>query len=84
VIRADLAALFASIVADGVADGTFETQDPAITGTALVGAVSEVLIGPLSAARAPGPGRDALLAELRRLALRAAGARAEMPLGGGR
>jgi AcrR family transcriptional regulator len=47
-IRADLAEVFAPIVADGVASGEFPAQSPPVASTALVGAVSEVLVGPLS------------------------------------
>jgi hypothetical protein len=47
-IRAELARVFSPIVAGGVASGELPPQAPAISGTALVGAVSEVLVGPLS------------------------------------
>lgn len=80
-IRAELAGIFAGIVADGVAAGHFPAQDPWVTGTALVGAVSEVLVGPL-APTADGPAGTATpgppgapveetLSEIARLAIRA-------------
>jgi AcrR family transcriptional regulator len=39
---------FASTIADGVARGELPPQDPAFTATALVGAIGEALVGPLS------------------------------------
>ena len=52
--RRDLAAVFAAVIADGVATGNFPDQDPDVTATAIVGAVSEVIVGPLApAARRP-------------------------------
>lgn len=74
-IRAELAGIFAGIVADGVAAGDFPPQDPRVTGTALVGAVSEVLVGPL-APTAGGAGQDdaeveETLTEIARFAVRA-------------
>lgn len=47
-IRAELAGVFAAVVADGIDTGDFPNQIPSITGVALVGAISEVLVGPLS------------------------------------
>jgi AcrR family transcriptional regulator len=80
VIRAELAELFASIVADGVADGSFEPQDPATTGTAIVGAVSEVLIGPLARQPLTADERAAVLEQLTRFATRAVGVRSPAEL----
>jgi AcrR family transcriptional regulator len=80
VIRAELADLFASIVADGVATGAFEPQNPATSGTALVGAVSEVLIGPLARHRVTSDEHVALLAHLTRFTMRAVGARSSVDL----
>jgi AcrR family transcriptional regulator len=82
VIRAELAELFASIVADGVANGAFGQQDPATSGTAIVGAVSEVLIGPLARQPLTGAEGAALLEHLTRFALRAVGARSSAELEG--
>jgi AcrR family transcriptional regulator len=73
VIRAELAELFAAVVADGVATGAFERQDPATTGTALVGAVSEVLIGPLTRRRLTMTERAAVLDDLSQFSKRAVG-----------
>lgn len=52
--RRALADVFAAVIADGVEAGAFPDQDPAISATAVVGAVSEVIVGPLApAARRP-------------------------------
>ncbi|HWM18958.1 MAG TPA: TetR/AcrR family transcriptional regulator [Ilumatobacteraceae bacterium] len=80
VIRAELAKLFASIVADGVATGAFERQDPATSGTALVGAVSEVLIGPLARQPLSGDERSEVLEHLTQFAMRAVGVRSPATL----
>jgi AcrR family transcriptional regulator len=81
VIRAELAELFTSIVADGVATGAFEPQDPATSGTAVVGAVSEVLIGPLARPRLTADERATLLDHLTRFTMRAVGARSALAVG---
>ncbi len=73
VIRAELAELFASIIADGVATGVFEHQDPATSGTALVGAISEVLVGPLARPQLATDTQAALLDQLTRFTMRAVG-----------
>ncbi len=46
--RRDLAAVFAAVIAEGVAADEFPDQDPDISATAVVGAVSEVIVGPLA------------------------------------
>ena len=80
VIRAELAELFASIVADGVAAGVFEHQDPATSGTGLVGAMSEVLIGPLARPQLSTHDRAALLDQLTRFTMRSVGVRSSAEL----
>jgi AcrR family transcriptional regulator len=80
VIRAELAELFASIVADGVATGAFDRQDPATSGTALVGAVSEVLIGPLARHPLSAVERSTVLEHLTQFAMRAVGVRSAAAL----
>ena len=64
--RRALADIFGEIIADGVAAdvdrGRFPDQDPAISSAAIVGAVSEVLVGPLAPARRDGVDIDAVLA----------------------
>lgn len=51
------------VLGDGVDDGEFEAHDRATTAAALVGAIGEALVGPLSpAAGNPGPHHDALIA----------------------
>jgi AcrR family transcriptional regulator len=63
-LRRDLAEAFASVIADGVAAGEFPAQDPMITATAIVGAVSEVLVGPLSPTDRTAADTDLALAEV--------------------
>jgi AcrR family transcriptional regulator len=71
--RRALADIFAGIIADGVERGRFPLQDPAISSTAIVGAVSEVVVGPLAPARRHGVDVDvdAVLAETVAFVLRA-------------
>ena len=71
-IRQEMAHILAGIVSAGVADGSLPAQDPGVTGTALVGAVSEVLTGPLGTGSRSG--RAALVEAVGTLALRSAGA----------
>lgn len=59
--RRDLAAVFAAVIADGVASGDFPAQDPDISATAIVGAVSEVIVGPLAPTRRRPADVDAVL-----------------------
>ena len=68
--RRALADIFGEIIADGVEQGRFPEQDPAISSTAIVGAVSEVLVGPLAPARRDGVDIDAVLAATVALVLR--------------
>ncbi|MET0604501.1 MAG: TetR/AcrR family transcriptional regulator, partial [Baekduia sp.] len=60
---------FASTIADGVARGELPPQDPAFTATALVGAIGEALVGPLSPTHADTD-VDALVANLITFCLR--------------
>jgi AcrR family transcriptional regulator len=60
---------FASTIADGVARGELPAQDPAFTATALVGAIGEALVGPLSPTHADTD-VDALVARLITFCLR--------------
>lgn len=46
--RRDLASVFATVIADGVDSGQFPQQDPTITATGVVGAISEIIVGPLA------------------------------------
>ncbi|MGD1224159.1 TetR/AcrR family transcriptional regulator [Streptomyces krungchingensis] len=65
-------ALFAEVVHEGMTAGLLPAQNGEITAAALTGAIGEVLVDPLGA-----PDEDAtdeLLAELRAMALRCAGA----------
>ena len=76
-IRRELAGIFAAVVAAGIDAGRFSPRPPELTGIALVGAMSEVLVGPLSGAT-PTVDADVLVAELCRFALGAVGASAEV------
>ncbi|MEU9506065.1 TetR/AcrR family transcriptional regulator [Micromonospora sp. NPDC048170] len=49
VFRRAYAELIAGYVAEGVANGELPPQDPELTATALVGALAEAMVGPLSA-----------------------------------
>jgi len=68
--------VFAGLVTAGVARGELPPQEPDLTAAALVGAVSEILIGPLSYARDHGVDAD-LVGWTCTIALRTAGAPAE-------
>ena len=60
---------FAEVVADGVAAGELPDQDPATSAAALVGAIGEALVGPVSptaAARDP----ESVIAALRDFCIR--------------
>ena len=74
-IRAELAALLATIVAAGVATGELDPQPAPITGTALVGAVSEILVAQLSPPGDEPVDEEAVVEEIGRVACRCAGVR---------
>ncbi|MCW2994094.1 MAG: TetR/AcrR family transcriptional regulator [Conexibacter sp.] len=61
--RRAYADVFARTIADGIASGELPEQDPAFTATALVGAIGEALVGPLSPTHA-GTDVDALVRNL--------------------
>jgi AcrR family transcriptional regulator len=68
--RRAYAAVFASALRDGVAAGELPAQDAELTATAMVGAIGEALVGPLSPT-APQRDADALIAGLITFCLRA-------------
>ncbi len=68
--RRAFAAVFADAVAAGVRTGELAPQDPAVSAAALVGAIGEVLVGPLAA----GPPAEAVVPELVAFAVRSLGA----------
>ncbi|MBY8882124.1 TetR/AcrR family transcriptional regulator [Actinacidiphila acidipaludis] len=70
-------ALFAEVVRDGMAKGLLPEQNAEVTAAALTGAIGEVLVDPLAAPDAAGT--DALLADLKAMTLRCAGAPAPVP-----
>ena len=61
--RRAYAAVFTAVVADGIARGELPAQDVDLTAAALVGALGEALVGPLSPVGAR-PDEDALVAGL--------------------
>lgn len=67
--------LIATLLADGVAAGEFADQDVRLTAAALVGAIGDALVGPLSPpGTQDGRGEDAeLIAELQTFCRRAVG-----------
>jgi AcrR family transcriptional regulator len=68
--RRAYAAGFAALLADGIAAGELPEQDVALTAAALVGALGEALVGPLSPI-APRTDADALVRSLTTFCLRA-------------
>lgn len=78
--RRAFAETFESAVAEGVARGELPPQDPRISAAALVGAIGEVLVGPL----ADAPHGEAVVPELTAFAIRALGVRDNPGAGGAR
>jgi AcrR family transcriptional regulator len=68
--RRAYAAAFAGAIRDGVAAGELPEQDAELTATAMVGAIGEALVGPLSPTAAEAD-HDALIAGLTTFCLRA-------------
>jgi AcrR family transcriptional regulator len=66
--RRAYAEVFERAIAAGIQRGELPAQDPAFTATALVGAIGEALVGPLSPGAHPDP--DALVARLTTFCLR--------------
>jgi AcrR family transcriptional regulator len=56
--------VFAAVLADGVAAGELRPHDSETVAAALVGALGEALVGPLSAANGSGRRKEALVASL--------------------
>ncbi|MFD6401425.1 TetR/AcrR family transcriptional regulator [Nocardia sp. NPDC060249] len=71
--RRAFAASFETAIAHGVAEGRLPAQDSSLTAAALVGAIGEVLVGPLAAT----PHAETVIPELVAFAVRALGARPE-------
>lgn len=78
--RRAFAEAFESAVREGVSRGELPAQDPGISAAALVGAIGEVLAGPLAEA----PHTESVVPELVTFALRALGVRAESSAAGAR
>ncbi|MFI2284381.1 TetR/AcrR family transcriptional regulator [Nocardia beijingensis] len=78
--RRAFAETFESAVAEGIARGELPPQDPRISAAALVGAIGEVLVGPL----ADAPHGEAVVPELTAFAIRALGVRDNPGAGGAR
>jgi AcrR family transcriptional regulator len=64
--------LLAAVLREGVASGELSSQDPGLTAAALVGAIGEALVGPLSAPTAGGD-TEATIASLVEFCERAIG-----------
>ncbi|MDP6978718.1 MAG: TetR/AcrR family transcriptional regulator [Myxococcota bacterium] len=47
-LREAYADVFATLVEEGVSEGSFREQDPSVSAAALVGVISEALVGPLA------------------------------------
>ena len=71
VFRRAYADVFAAAIADGVAAGELPDQDARLAAAALVGAIGEALVGPLSPTHAAPEDADALVAGLTAFCLRA-------------
>jgi AcrR family transcriptional regulator len=71
--------LFAGILAEGIADGTFPDQDAGLTAAAVVGAVGEALVGPLSPVGEERAAED-VVAAVAAVCLRATGASERRPM----
>ncbi|WP_280344537.1 TetR/AcrR family transcriptional regulator [Nocardia neocaledoniensis] len=71
--RRAFAAVFATAISHGIAQGALPAQDAALSAAALVGSIGEVLVGPLVAA----PHAESVIPELVAFAVRALGARPE-------
>ncbi|KAA0024311.1 TetR/AcrR family transcriptional regulator [Antrihabitans cavernicola] len=69
IFRRTFAEIFEGAIAGGIAAGRIVPQDPRVTAAALVGAIAEVLIGPLSAR----PYSDSVIPELVAFTLRSLG-----------
>ncbi|MCF8605964.1 TetR/AcrR family transcriptional regulator [Gordonia sp. HY442] len=69
-------ALGAGVIADGIADGTFVDQNAGVAASALLGAISESLVGALDPDTSPlvGDDPDVLFATTRAFCFRALGA----------
>ncbi|HEX2708502.1 MAG TPA: hypothetical protein VHM66_10905 [Solirubrobacterales bacterium] len=65
--------LLASVLRDGVAAGELTPQDPDLSAAALVGAIGEALVGPLSAPAADGDAAQVAIASLVEFCERAIG-----------
>lgn len=78
VFRAAYREVLAALLREGAASGELPAQDPELIGAAMIGAIGEALVGPLSPAAVPRDD-DRLVADLVTFCLRAAGAPDPMP-----
>lgn len=75
VYRRDYRDLISAIIREGVAAGDFADQDPGLSAAAMVGAIGDALVGPLSPAGSdPADGSDHLIVELSAFCRRSVGA----------
>jgi AcrR family transcriptional regulator len=64
VARADLAAAFAAVIAEGISSGEFSDQNAQVRGAAIVGAFLEGVVAPLGTRPVPVEDRQAIAAEI--------------------
>ena len=68
--------MLVDVIADGVRSGELPDQDPGATATALVGAIGEAMVGPLSPTNGADP--DAAIESLVNFCIRAIGKEAHV------
>jgi len=61
--------VFAAVIAEGIESGELPAQDPELSAAALVGAIGEALVGPVSPTAA-GDGAESVIASLRDFCIR--------------
>ncbi len=75
-IRRELAGVFAKVLAEGVAAGSFARMDPQLAAASVVGALLEGLVGPLAPERR-GRDDERVIHDIAAFCLRAVGAKEE-------
>jgi hypothetical protein len=78
--RRDYCRGMAALLREGIAAGEFPNENPDHTAAAIVGAIAETLVGPLSPIGGPTASEDEIVAGLVRFCRRAIGAGATRPL----
>src|SRR6185436_17744670 len=70
----------AALLREGIAAGEFPDENPDLTAAAIVGAIAETLVGPLSPIGGATSSEEEIIAGLVRFCRRAIGVRSERPL----